>query len=484
MNMLSHALTPKEIVAELDRYIVGQNEAKRAVAVALRNRFRRQSLPAADRDDVLPKNILMIGPTGVGKTEIARRLAQLARAPFVKVEATKFTEVGYVGRDVEAMIRDLVSASVRLVEQEKLNEVEPEVKALVDERLLDIVERDHPAEELEEPTEELVPDTEEPEFGDVIDGISTPFGFVSRQSAEAYQRAQRIRDAHRLELKERLLQGEFDDDFVEIDVEEASNPFVQVFSNHGIEEMGFDMANANSPFGSRRAYRKMKLRDARDTMLAEETKRALERLGIHKEALARAEQMGIIFIDEIDKVAGKSGGSGPDVSREGVQRDLLPVIEGSTVQTKFGSVRTDHILFICAGAFHISKPSDLIPELQGRLPIRVTLSALSENDFQRILREPKNALTKQYEQLLEVDGVDLQFTEEAIDEIAKFAININNRVENIGARRLHTVMERLLEEELFEAPFDEKRAIKMDAKVVRDRLETLASDLERSRNVL
>lgn len=484
MNMLSNALTPKEIVAELDRYIVGQNEAKRAVAVALRNRFRRQSLPVADRDDVLPKNILMIGPTGVGKTEIARRLAQLARAPFVKVEATKFTEVGYVGRDVEAMIRDLVSASVRLVEQEKLNEVEPEVKALVDERLLDIVEREHPAEETEEPMEELVPESTEPEFGEIVDGISTPFGFVSRQSAEAYQRAQRIRDAHRLELKERLQTGEFDEDFVEIDVEEASNPFVQVFSNHGIEEMGFDMANANSPFGSRRAYRKMKLRDARDTMLAEETKRALERLGIHKEALARAEQMGIIFIDEIDKVAGKSGGSGPDVSREGVQRDLLPVIEGSTVQTKFGSVRTDHILFICAGAFHISKPSDLIPELQGRLPIRVTLSALSENDFQRILREPKNALTKQYEQLLAVDGVDLAFTEEAIDEIAKFAININNRVENIGARRLHTVMERLLEDELFEAPYSEKRAIKMDAGVVRDRLETLASDLERSRNVL
>lgn len=474
-------LTPKEIVSALDQYIVGQNSAKRAVAVALRNRYRRQQLEAGVRDDVLPKNILMVGPTGVGKTEIARRLAQISRSPFIKVEATKFTEVGYVGRDVESMVRDLVNASIRLVEQELEAMVRPEAEETAIERLIDCLDRDIEVETTEEETEDRNADEYHEET--LLSEPSTSFfGVEVRHSdVEAYERKRRARRAL---IREKLHSGELEETFIELDVEEAGGQFLQVFSAHGIEEMGLDMAGGNNPFSGRRSYRKMKVKTARAEIVREETRKAAERMGVHKIALERAEQTGIIFIDEIDKVAGSSGGSGPDVSREGVQRDLLPVIEGSTVQTKYGPIRTDHILFICAGAFHISKPSDLIPELQGRLPIRVMLEGLNESDFKRILREPKNALIKQYALLLAADGVELSFTEEAIDAIAHFAQEVNYRVENIGARRLYTAMERLLEIELFDAPYDSPLKVKIDETMVRDRLESLAADTEKSQKLL
>lgn len=469
MSLPIEELTPRQIVVELDRYIVGQNAAKKAVAVALRNRYRRQQLPADERDDVLPKNILMIGPTGVGKTEIARRLAQLARAPFIKVEATKFTEVGYVGRDVESMVRDLVAASVRLVETERFEEVREEAERAAFDRLVDLLDDSpepwmvrHPSNAFfqTEPEDEV----QEPEFD------------FEAQERETQER--------REVLRRQILAGEKDDEIVEIEIEEASNPFLQVFTPQGIEEMGLDGMNLGGMGGTRRRVRRAAVKEAREILLEQESKKLVDNTTLHREAIHRAEQTGIIFLDEIDKVAGRPGGSGPDVSREGVQRDLLPIIEGGTVPTKFGPVRTDHVLFIAAGAFHISKPSDLIPELQGRLPIRVELEALSMEDFRRILVEPKNALTRQYKLLLRTEGIDVEFTEDALDEIAVMAAAVNEKTENIGARRLHTVMERLLEDVLFAAPETPEKQVTYDRARVKAKLDPFLANLETSRKIL
>ncbi|MBW7928420.1 MAG: ATP-dependent protease ATPase subunit HslU [Fimbriimonadaceae bacterium] len=475
MNLPIEELTPRQIVAELDRYIVGQDAAKRAVAVALRNRYRRQQLPQAERDDILPKNILMIGPTGVGKTEIARRLAQLARAPFVKVEATKFTEVGYVGRDVDSMVRDLVAMAVRLVEREKVEAVRPMAERRALERLVDLLD--------EEPKPKRRKTPDNPVVRQAFEIFGRTMQDDYPDDAEDLERDDRARRARRNRLRKRILEGKLDGQTVEIETEEASNPFVQVFSPQGMEEMGLDLSNPGNLFQSKRTYRRVTVAEARGLLIEEEANKMIDRSSLHREAVVRAEQTGIVFLDEIDKVAGKQGGSGPDVSREGVQRDLLPIIEGSTVQTKFGPVRTDHVLFVAAGAFHISKPSDLIPELQGRLPIRVELESLGEADFRRILREPRNALTKQYVKLLAADGVRLEFEESALDELARLAAEVNARTENIGARRLHTLMEKLLEEALFEAPGGPE-AVRVDGAMVRERLGGLVADVDLSRFIL
>jgi ATP-dependent HslUV protease ATP-binding subunit HslU len=484
MSLPVEELTPRQIVAELDRYIVGQDAAKRAVAVALRNRYRRQQLPSAEREDILPKNILMIGPTGVGKTEIARRLAQLAKAPFIKVEATKFTEVGYVGRDVESMVRDLVGASVRLVERERIEAVRPEAKKAAMVRLIDMIDDDKPS---------RIP---KPRPGsrislDLMQKAMETFGARFEESfseaevtEETTKEEARRTAARRKKIEKDLRSGKLDQQIVEVETEEASNPFIQVFTPQGMEEMGLDGNPGVGPFQQRRSRRKVTVAEAKDLLTEEEARKALDRPGVNRDAIRRAEQTGIIFLDELDKVAGKQGGSGPDVSREGVQRDLLPIIEGSTVATKFGPVRTDHVLFIAAGAFHMSKPSDLIPELQGRLPIRVELDALTESDFRRILREPRNALTKQYEKLLAVEGVTVSFTDDALDEIARLAAEVNSKTENIGARRLHTVMERLLEDILFEAPEVERKEYVYDGAMVRERLAGLVQDVDLSRYIL
>lgn len=475
-------LTPKQIVAELDKYIVGQNAAKRAVAVALRNRFRRQQLPAQERDDILPKNILMIGPTGVGKTEIARRLAQLARAPFIKVEATKFTEVGYVGRDVESMVRDLAGIAMRLVERERIEAVRPQAEKAVNEKLVDMLDEDRPRRRRKLRTTPLENDIMRKAFEMFGRGMEDGYPDTEVEVEEEEDESKRAK--RRRKLYKDLLAGKLDDRMVEVEIEEASNPFVQVFTPQGMEEMGLDN-NAMSPFPARRTTRKVTVHEARQILFEEEARKMVDQAGIKREAIIRTEQTGVIFLDELDKVASKSsGGSGPDVSREGVQRDLLPIIEGSTVATKFGPVRTDHILFVAAGAFHMAKPSDLIPELQGRLPIRVELENLTEEDFKRILREPKNALTKQYEKLLAVEDVKVSFSDDALDEIARVAAEVNSKTENIGARRLHTVMEKLLETILFEAPDVESKEIVFTKKEVRDRLAGLANDVDLSRYIL
>jgi ATP-dependent HslUV protease ATP-binding subunit HslU len=458
-------LTPTQIVEELEKYIVGQEAAKRAVAIALRNRYRRQQLPEGERAEITPKNILMIGPTGVGKTEIARRLAQLARAPFVKVEATKFTEVGYVGRDVDSMIRDLAATAVRLVEREMIEEARPKAKETAMERLIDMVEPYDP----------------------VYEEAVSPFGLIGHHvtGQEPEREPEReTREARRARLREEILDGKHDELFIDVEAEEQGSPFLQVFSNQGLEEMGLDFNN--SPFNrSKRVYRKAKVKDALPFLEENEARAAIDQHTLHQEGLRRAEQTGIIFLDEIDKVAmPATKGAGPDVSREGVQRDLLPVIEGSTVQTKFGPINTDHILFICAGAFHQSEPSDLIPELQGRLPIRVHLDPLTEDDFCRILREPRNALTKQYEKLLAVEGVTVTFEDSALDEIAHMATEVNTKTEDIGARRLHTMVEKLLEELLYDAPERSPKAVNIDPGYVRKVLAPLVKDMGKSRSSL
>jgi ATP-dependent HslUV protease ATP-binding subunit HslU len=449
-------LTPREIVAELDKYIVGQNAAKRAVAVALRNRVRRQKLPAEIAEDILPKNILMIGPTGVGKTEIARRLARLAGCPFVKVEASKYTEVGYVGRDVESMVRDLVEESIDMVREEKLDEVAERAEQAAEERVLDL----------------LLPTT--PPVFETVGASAT---------TEAQQREQMQRT--REKLRQQFREGKLDQRMVEVEVRERSMPAFEIISNQGVEEMDINVKDMLSGFfGQSKKKRKMTVSEAFDYMIQEEENRLLDMDQVTRTAVDRVEQMGILFVDEIDKVAGRESGHGPDVSREGVQRDILPIVEGTTVNTRYGMVRTEHILFIAAGAFHTTKPSDLIPELQGRFPIRVELTSLSEADFIRILTEPKNALIKQYTSLLETEGVKLSFTEDAIVSLAGFAARVNEQTENIGARRLHTILEKVLDEISFEAPELKKKNVKIDGAYVQKQLASIVKDQDLSRYIL
>ena len=448
-------LTPREIVVELDKYIVGQAAAKRAVAIALRNRVRRQKLSPELAEEVLPKNILMIGPTGVGKTEIARRLARLAGCPFVKVEASKYTEVGYVGRDVESMIRDLVETAIDMVREEKLDEVAERAEQAAEERLLDLLLPPSPA--------------AAPDSGHTV----------------AAESARREMDRTRDKLRAQLREGKLDQRMVEVEVRERSMPAFEIVSNQGIEEMDINVKDMLSGFfGQQKKKRKMTVSEAFDYLIQEEENKLIDMDHVTRIATERAEQMGIIFIDEIDKIAGRESGHGPDVSREGVQRDILPIVEGTTVNTRYGMVRTDHILFIAAGAFHITKPSDLIPELQGRLPLRVELSALTEEDFVRILTEPKNALIKQYVALLETEGVKLTFSDDAIAGLARFAVMVNDQTENIGARRLHTILERVLDEISFEAPELKKKNVKIDAPYVTKQLAEIAKNQDLSRYIL
>ncbi len=431
-------LTPREIVAELDKYVVGQNAAKRAVAIALRNRMRRQKLPPDLADEIMPKNIIMIGPTGVGKTEIARRLAKLTNSPFLKVEASKFTEVGYVGRDVESMVRDLVEIAIDMVREEKLEEVEDKAELNAEERLLDLL--------LPPPTPTPAPAAPAQPAGSgpkVIEGNTLSFPAASNESH------QRTRE----KLRQQFREGKLDDRTVEIDVRERNTPSFEIISNQGVEEMDINLKDVlPNIFGQRTKKRKMKVAEAFEYLVQEEEGRLIDMDQVTRVAVDRVENSGIVFLDEIDKIAGREGGHGPDVSREGVQRDILPIVEGTTVNTRYGMVRTDFILFIAAGAFHVSKPSDLIPELQGRFPIRVELHSLTVEDFIRILTEPKSSLTKQSTALLETEGLKLEFTREALEEMAQFAFRVNETTENIGARRLHTIMERVLDEISFLAP--------------------------------
>jgi ATP-dependent HslUV protease ATP-binding subunit HslU len=451
-------LTPREIVVELDKYIVGQAAAKRAVAVALRNRVRRQKLTPEMAEDVLPKNILMIGPTGVGKTEIARRLARLAGCPFIKVEASKYTEVGYVGRDVESMVRDLVETSIDMVREEKLDEVAERAEHAAEERVLDL----------------LLPATPPPP----PDTTNS-----STQQIEAPRRDQM--DRTREKLRAQLRDGKLDQRLVEVEVRERSTPAFEIVSSQGVEEMDINVKDMLSGiFGQQKRRRRMTVAEAFDYLIQEEENKLIDMDQVTRLAVERAEQMGIIFIDEIDKIAGRESGHGPDVSREGVQRDILPIVEGTTVNTRYGMIRTDHILFIAAGAFHISKPSDLIPELQGRLPIRVELTALTEADFVRILTEPKNALIKQYVALLDTEGVKLNFSEDAIATLARYAVMVNEQTENIGARRLHTILEKVLDEISFEAPDLKKKNVKVDGAYVTKQLADIVKNQDLSRYIL
>jgi ATP-dependent HslUV protease ATP-binding subunit HslU len=421
-------LTPREIVAELDKYVVGQHAAKRAVAIALRNRTRRQKLPPELAEEIMPKNIIMIGTTGVGKTEIARRLAKLANSPFLKVEASKFTEVGYVGRDVESIVRDLTEIAIDMVRAEKLEDVEDKAELAAEERLLDL----------------LLPPVPTP---------AVPPGSNAANVLMPPAAPEEPQNRTREKLRQQLREGRLDDRTVEIDTRERNMPHFEIISNQGMEEMDINLKDMlPNIFGQRTKKRTMKVSEAFDYLIQEEEQRLIDMESVNRIAVERVEQSGIVFLDEIDKIAGREGGHGPDVSREGVQRDILPIIEGTTVNTRYGMVRTDHILFIAAGAFHVSKPSDLIPELQGRFPIRVELQSLTVEDFIRILTEPKSSLVKQYTALLETEGLKLEFTKEALDEIANFAFRVNESTENIGARRLHTIMERVLDEVSFAAP--------------------------------
>jgi ATP-dependent HslUV protease ATP-binding subunit HslU len=443
-------MTPREIVSELDRYIVGQKEAKRAVAIALRNRWRRQLVPEDLRDEIAPKNIIMIGPTGVGKTEISRRLAKLSQAPFIKVEASKFTEVGYVGRDVESIIRDLTDLAVNMVKEEEKQKVEIKAREVAEERVLDL----------------LLPAT-----------AQTVDGEESIDSA----RLQGTRD----KLKKMLREGKMDDRFVDIEMTQSMMPMIEVLTPQGMEGMEFNLKEMFSNFMPKKTKKKtVKIPEALEILTQEEASKLVDMDKVTGEAIRRVEQSGIVFLDEIDKIAGRESINGPDVSRQGVQRDLLPIVEGSTVNTKYGMVKTDHILFIASGAFHSAKPSDLIPEFQGRFPIRVELSSLSKEDFVRILTEPKNALIKQYEALLETEGVHLRFADNAVQEIAQIASDVNERMENIGARRLHTILERLLDEVSFSAPEIHGKEVAIDAEYVRERLSPILKDEDLSRYIL
>jgi ATP-dependent HslUV protease ATP-binding subunit HslU len=447
-------LTPREIVAELDKHVIGQNAAKRAVAIALRNRMRRQKLPPDLAEEVIPKNIIMIGPTGVGKTEIARRLAKLANSPFLKVEASKFTEVGYVGRDVESMIRDLVEIAIDNIRAEKLEDVADKAELNAEERLLDIL------------LPPAAPSHSEPGFT------------LEATTGDSYSRT-------REKLRQQLREGKLDDRTVEIETRERNFPSFEIISNQGVEEMDVNIKDMlPNIFGQRTKKRKMKVNEAFEYLIQEEEQRLIDMDQVTRMAIDRVEDAGIIFLDEIDKIAGREGGHGPDVSREGVQRDILPIVEGTTVNTRYGMVRTDHILFIAAGAFHVSKPSDLIPELQGRFPIRVELQSLTMDDFVRILTEPKASLVKQYIALLETEGVKLEFTKDSLEEVARFAFRVNEGTENIGARRLHTIMERVLDEISFSASDKKGEQITVDAAYVGKMLNDIVKDQDLSRYIL
>src|ERR1043165_3353005 len=453
-------LTPRQIVAELDKYVVGQHAAKRAVAIALRNRTRRQKLTPELAEEIIPKNIIMIGPTGVGKTEIARRLAKLANSPFLKVEASKFTEVGYVGRDVESMIRDLVEIAIENVREEKLEDVSDKAELNAEERLLDI----------------LLPPASATRPADTTAG-----GVVLDGGTAITESHSRTRE----KLRQQLREGKLDERTVEIEVRERNFPSFEIISNQGVEEMDVNIKDMlPNIFGQRTKKRKMKVNEAFEYLIQEEEQRLIDMDQVTRMAIDRVEDAGIIFLDEIDKIAGREGGHGPDVSREGVQRDILPIVEGTTVNTRYGMVRTDHILFIAAGAFHVSKPSDLIPELQGRFPIRVELESLTVDDFKRILVEPKNSLVRQYLALMETEGVKLEFTPDAIDSIANFAARVNQQTEDIGARRLHTIMERLLDEISFEGPDLEPKDKSIDAAYVQLMLADTVKDQDLSRYIL
>jgi ATP-dependent HslUV protease ATP-binding subunit HslU len=448
--VVAPVMTPREIVSELDRYIVGQKEAKRAVAIALRNRWRRQLVPEDLREEIAPKNIIMIGPTGVGKTEISRRLAKLSQAPFIKVEASKFTEVGYVGRDVESIIRDLTDLAVNMVKEEEKQKVEIKAREVAEERVLDLL---------------LPTSVGEPADGEAVDAA----------------RLQSTRE----KLKKMLREGKMDDRFVDIEMTQSAMPMIEVLTPQGMEGMEFNLKEMFSNLMPKKTKKKtVKIPDALDILTQEEASKLVDMDKVTGEAIRRVEQSGIVFLDEIDKIAGRESVNGPDVSRQGVQRDLLPIVEGSTVNTKYGMVKTDHILFIASGAFHTAKPSDLIPEFQGRFPIRVELSSLSKADFVRILTEPKNALITQYEALLETEGVHLKFAADAVEEIALIASDVNERTENIGARRLHTILERLLDEVSFAAPEMHGQDVAIDAGYVRERLAPILKNEDLSRYIL
>jgi ATP-dependent HslUV protease ATP-binding subunit HslU len=469
------ALTPKQIVEELDRYIVGQADAKKAVAIALRNRWRRQQTPAAIREEISPNNIILVGPTGVGKTEIARRLARLAGAPFVKVEASKFTEVGYVGRDVESMVRDLVESAVNMVRGERETEVQEIAKQKVEERLLDLLLPVPPDIKHSTPASAAA--------GGAHLFVVSPSGSVAHETDASEVRYNRTRE----KLKQLLIDGQLDERELEIEVTQQSPVMFDMMVPQGAPE-GMDNISEmlQDMLPKRKKRRTVKVPEARRILLSEELDKLINKEDVTSDALERAQTMGIIFLDEIDKIAGQRGpqSGGPDVSREGVQRDLLPIVEGSNVQTKHGMVKTDHVLFVAAGAFHVAKPSDLIPELQGRFPIRVELQSLTEADFVRIMTEPENALTKQYSALVEAEGAKLEFTADGVAEIAKIAAHVNDRMENIGARRLHTVMTTLLEEVLFGLPDSGVKSVRIDRALVQSRLKTIADDEDLRRYIL